>query len=206
MSTYIDLYSYWRDAVAYPNPADYIVTADNVSTWNKEPRKVLANSNRPSGKVIEFVEGVQVLECRLPYGNVTYVDASGATITVNTGDLQRIYLDVHNPYNNDLQLIYSINNKMTNARFVLMFDGFQNSTSTTNPIWVKFKCEMHQAMRFTRNDSIIVRIMQEEGYVLTITDTSPPTKANQTYILLEVTPFLIDGYWDNNGLSSTTLL
>jgi hypothetical protein len=207
MSTYIDLDSLNRDFLTYPNPAQYDATGPQINTWTKAPRTVMANSSRPSNKSIEFVEDVEVIEFVLPYGNYTYVNAAGATITSNTANLQRVYLDVHNPFNNDLRLIYSMNDVVSHARFVLLFDSVQFATTTGNPgIWVKFKCKMNQVMRFTRNEPIIVRIMQEQGFTITIADTNPPTFANQTYILLKITPYFIDGNYNNQGLGLTQLL
>lgn len=205
MSTYIDLDSFQRDFDQYPNSASYIVTDENVATWSRAPRTTMANSINPGARAIEFSQSVEAKHVILPYTAITYVDSTGVTQNTHTADLQRIYLNVHTSQYDDKQLMYSINNKVSRARFVLVRDMIQTDSSG-DPAWVVFKSKMDQVMRFQRNAALTVEIMQEEGFTIIITDGALPgsvTKSLQTYVLLEVTPYFIDGRYDNHSLGLT---
>ena len=205
MGTYIDLDSTHRIFADYNNSASYTVRHEQVSSWNKAPRQVSAHSARPGSRVVEFSQSVQCKHVILPYVAITYVDSSGTVQNTHTADLQRLYLDVHTARYNDTQLINTIDNKVSRARFVLTQEGVQGDNSGF-PKWVKFGCRMDQVMRFARDESIVVDIMQEDGFTIIIDDVALPaavTKAFQTYILLEVVPYFRDGDYDNHALGLT---
>jgi len=207
MSTFIDLDSTYRNITSYPNPASYTVDGNQIRTWYQSPRQVTQNSIRPGNRIVEFSQSVKVVKFILPYGNVTYTDNLGVVHTVNTADLQRIYLDVHSINYNDKQLIYSIDNKFANARFVLTQERIQFSTVTGLPVWVFFFAHMDQVTRFPRNEPVVINIMQEQGYTIVIPDTTPvPNPLAQTYILLEIIPYFRDGEFSNHGAGLTQLL
>jgi len=200
MATYIDLDSTYRDNGTYPNPASYTVEASQVSLWTREARQTMANSIRPGASAKDFVQSVEVKRLILPYIAITYTNSSGTVINTHTADLQRIYLDVHTLRFNDNQLINSIDNKVFKARFSLIRKDIQYDNANV-PKWCIFECNMDQVMRFSRNESLKMEIMQEEGFTVVITDTLPVvTKARQTYVLLELNPYFRDGAYDNHGL------
>ena len=120
----------------------------------------------------------------------------------HTADLQRVYLDVHSIRFPDMRLISTIGSVITNARFVLTRDKIQYDSNNT-PVWVLFETKMDQVIRFSRNEPLQVDIMQEEGYTIVIPDQNPIVKANQTYISLEITPYMIDGNYTNNDTQFT---
>lgn len=203
MATYIDFDSTYRNINTYPNPADYVVEDSQVRDWIREPRTVSANSNRPGNRVIEFTQSLEVEGCILPYTNITYVDGLGVTQTTHTADLQRIYIDVHTLRFNDLRLIYSIEDKLNKARFVLIQDKIQKD-STDTPKWVQFKTNnMDQVTRFSRNEAVKVTFMQERGYTIIIADGQTPDPSKQTWLNLEIKPYFRDADYANHGLGLT---
>ena len=151
-------------------------------------------------------------------------------ITVHTSALPRIYLDVHTERYNDKNLLNTIDNKVPSARFVLTQECIQYDASM-NPMWVKFSARMDQVIRFARNESFVISIMQEQGHVITIDDYTTsggvfdpntndiavkvdpsggtyssvltPSKDRQTYILLELVPYYRDGDYNNHALGLT---
>lgn len=204
MATYIDLDSSYRDTVNYPNACNYIVSVDQVRSWSKEPRQIAAQN--PRIRAVEFTQSVECKYLILPYTDITYRDnITGLTVTTHTAALSRLYLDVHSQRYNDTGLINIIDNKIPRARFVLTFESLQFDHNNI-PRFVRFVCRMDQVMRFSRNDSLIVNMMQEEGYAIIITDPALPggiTKELQTWILLEITPYLRDADYANHTVGLT---
>lgn len=206
MATFIDLDSTYRNRTQYPNPASYTVDGTQIRTWYQSPRQVTQNSIRPGNRIVEFSQSLKIIKFILPYVNVTYTDNAGIIQTVNTGDLQRVYLDVHSVHYNDRQLIYSIDNKFSEARFVLTQERIQYSTLNV-PTWVIFFTHMDQVTRFPRNEPVIINIMQEQGHTIVIPDVGvTPNPLMQTYILLEIIPYFRDGEFSNHGAGLTQLL
>lgn len=210
MSNFIDLDSRYRNLNDYPNPAKYVVEDHQVSAWSSGPRTVLANSNKPSQKMLEFNQSIRIKNMVLPWDDITYIVPSSTggnptTVTTHTADLSRVYLDVHVRRFDDKGLISTINSKITNARFALTISHIQYD-SNNQPIFVHFHTHQDQVMRFSRNESIIVNIMQEDGYTIIIDDSvSPPNRLKQTWILIEVTPFFRDAEYENHVLGLTQL-
>lgn len=202
MASYFDLDSSYRKVDTYPNPAKYVVEGDQISAWDRAPRQVTSNSNRQKIRTLEFAESAEVKALILPYINFTYTKKDGSIMNGHTADLQRVYLDVHSIRFPDMRLISTIGSVITNARFVLTRDKIQYD-SNNNPVWVLFETKMDQVIRFARNEPLQVDIMQEEGYTIVIPDQNPIVKANQTYISLEITPYMIDGNYTNNDTQFT---
>jgi hypothetical protein len=202
MSTYIDLDSSYRKTDTYTNPASYVVESDQISLWNRAPRQVTANSTRQKVRTLEFAESVEVKHFILPYTQFSYVKNDGTVVNSHIADLQRVYLDVHSVRYADTRLITTINSVIPKARFVLTPHRIQYD-SNNNPIWIEYETKMDQVLRFSRNEPIVIEIMQEEGYTIIISDTVPITKSKQTYILLELTPYMIDGGYTNSDIQLT---
>lgn len=202
MASYFDLDSSYRKVDTYPNPAKYIVEGDQISAWDRAPRQVTSNNNRQKIRTLEFAESAEVKALILPYIAFTYTKRDGSVMNGHTADLQRVYLDVHSIRFPDMRLISTIGSVITNARFVLTRDKIQYDSNNT-PVWVLFETKMDQVIRFSRNEPLQVDIMQEEGYTIVIPDQNPIVKANQTYISLEITPYMIDGNYTNNDTQFT---
>lgn len=205
MASYIDLDSYHRNTSFYPNSSSYTVTAEQMATWPRAPRQVTAHTARPGSSAVEFTDSLQCKTMILPFSAITYVDKAGVTQNTHTADLQRVYLNIRNEMYDDKQLIYSIDNNVPRAKFVLTQIGIQYD-NTTAPAWVKFSCNMDQVMRFSRNSPLIVEIMQEDGFTITIPDgglPGSPTRSLQTYILMEITPYFRDSDYDNHSIGLT---
>jgi hypothetical protein len=202
MSTFTDLDSSYRIVNTFPNPANYTVEDAQVATWFREPRTVSANSSRPGSRAIEFSQAVDIKHLILPAIPASYVNASGVTVNFLTTNLQRIYLDVHTSRYNDLNLIQSIDNHASHARFVLFQERIQFD-DMGSPMWVHFGSRINQIMRWSRCDPVTINIMQEQFFTIIIPDTDPITPANQTYILVEVTPSFRDGHYNNISVGLT---
>lgn len=202
MATYIDLDSSYRKTGTYPNPAMYIVESDQVALWNRAPRQVTANTTRQKTRTLEFAESAEIKILTLPYSVFSYTKQDGTVINSHTADLQRIYLDIHSVKYADTRLITTIGSIIPKARFVLTRQTIQNDNLGV-PKWIQFGTHMDQVIRFCRNEPIVIEIMQEEGYEIVIPDTIPITKGQQTYILLELTPYMIDGNYTNNDIGFT---
>ncbi len=197
MANYIDLDSRYRIFTTWPNPCRYTLEGEQVGAWVRAPRTVNAMSGKPSQKVIDFTQSVEVRGLTLPY-LLRVVD----NVSFYSVDLPRIYLDVHTERFNDLGLISTIDSKINKARFVLLFDFIQNNSSNV-PTWVHFKCNQNQVMRFSRNEPIVVNIMQDDGTTLIIDDADGPNASKQTWMLLEVTPTYRSGDYENIGIQMT---
>jgi hypothetical protein len=190
--------SFHRDFNTYPNPASYTLLDSQVSGWQKEMRTV--TYNRLDNKIPDFAKGITIKGCTLPYAVYTYI-VNGVEVTSHTGDLQRIYLDVHTPLCNDIRLIQTISDKIVRARFVLTPRRVQTDSNNL-PAWIQFENEdMDQVMCFTQGDPIIVSFMQERGYTIIIDDSvNTPNPAKQTWVNISITPFSMDGHYDTQNM------
>jgi hypothetical protein len=125
-------------------------------------------------------------------------------VTVNTQDLQRIYVDIHSKRFKDFGLISTIDSYVNKARFVLTQQNIQFNT-LGNPVWVNWTSHYtDQVMRFSRDEPIVVRIMEEEGNTLRIADNIfpiPPDPSLQTWVYLEVMPYFLDAKFVNQGIN-----
>ena len=217
MSTFIDVDSTYRDYTTYPNICNFVITSEQMRSWPKEPRQVTSHNSRPGSRMLEFSQSLQIKTLTLPYATCTYtygLVTPSVVVNTHTADLQRIYLDFHTLRFDDTNLIYTIDNKVPKARFVLCDPRIQYD-SLGIPRWVQFYCRMDQAMRFSRSEPFKVEVMQEEGYGIVITDTfvgndpivgpplgppGYPTKSLQMYISVDVTPYFRDGHYANQEL------
>ena len=212
MATYIDLDSRHRNWQVYTNPAYFVVEAEQVSTWNRAPRQVTAQSSRLGSRVVEFSQSVKLKQLIIPYVDNTlagYYNSGTSVVTgAHSATFQRLYVDVHTARYDDKQLIYTINNKIPKARFACTQEGFQFDDTNT-PRWIKFGSNMDQVMRFARNESLVFEIMQEDGNRVWFYDNpqdAPPTAPVPTYqvwALLEVTPYFRDSDYNNHGIGLT---
>lgn len=204
MATYIDLDSYYRDRITYPNPANYVVEDGQTRDWIREARQVNAYSNRPGNKVIEFMQTVEIEGFTLPYTDISYTDSTGTVVNTHTADLQRIYLDVHSLRYNDLRMIQTIDDKLNKARFVLLQDKIQLN-SLGQPYLIQYRTHrMNQAMRFSRNEPLKFTVMQERGFVINIPDDGEDINPQlQTWCNLRIEPYYRDADYSNHGLQLT---
>ena len=70
MSTFIDLDSVWRDRSAYPNPCDYGLTPDQISTWCRSTREVRPLPSGPNERPLDFVNSISLISLTLPYPRI----------------------------------------------------------------------------------------------------------------------------------------
>lgn len=195
MATFVDLDSFERDRETYPNPNDYQLQVQQIKTWNRASRSVRAFPQNPNIEPKEFVTTINIRYMTLPYS-----DAVAA--------LPRIYVNFVSRTYKDINLIQTINGIHSDAKFICVPDRIQEDPNTGNPIWIHYKCSMEQTMRFKRDDPILVQFTTRSGDVLPNTDTlvpNPPDPNQQTLITFELTPYIRDGDYDNQMLSTSTL-
>ena len=195
MSTFIDLDSFWRDRVAYPNPCDYQLTTEQVETWFPHAREVRAFPSNPTNRPVEFVTSVHVENLTLPYDDAL-------------AKLPRVYVNFQCQTYKDIYLISSIDGKQRDARFICFFDKIQTD-ATGKPIWIHYRCGMEQVVRFKRNEPVLLRIMGRDANVIPFFIDTDPTKpkdpTKQSLITFTITPYLRDNVFSNHNVETTTV-
>lgn len=187
MSNYIDLDSIRRDREAYPNPAFFCVTADQLVGWSAAARTVKAIHKDPRSRPEEFATSLKLHFLTIPYSD-------------EFAELPRVYVDIHTEQYNDKWLISSIGGANSDARFIAHFDRVQNDADG-NGLWIHFKCGMPQVTRFNRRQSLVFRVFSRDGNTLPITDDLPPNPPNpikQVLATFEIEPYERDGDYTNN--------
>jgi hypothetical protein len=194
MSTFVDLDSIWRDRITYPNPCDYVVTADKVQTWGQMSRSVMALPQNQNIRPLDFVNAVTVVALVLPYN------------TTLTG-YPCVYVNMCCQEYKDEYLINTIGGILPRARFKCFFDKIQNNSSG-DPTWIHYKCTMEQVMRYKRNSPVTLQITSRDGTILPFFDESvnPDYQDNeidptqQSLITFCVTPYIRDGSYTNQTI------
>jgi hypothetical protein len=187
MSSFIDLDSVWRDREEYPNENDYMVTSKQTQTWFETSRSVRAFPANPSTQPLQFVTSVKIKILTLPYSE-------------QLAALPRVYVDFHSIRYNDIHLIQAIDGKQADARFIAIIDRIQYDSNNV-PLWIHYKCDMEQVMRFAQGYPVIFRLSTRDGSVLPQTDTTvpdPPNPVQQTLCTLETVPYLLDNSFSNH--------
>lgn len=181
MASFIDLDSLWRDRYTYPNPCDYEVTPGQLTTWIRAAREIKSTPNNTNTRPLEFSTEVQVVSLTLPY-------------TPDLVLLPRIYLDVHSRVYPDRYLVSTIDNKVPEARFILIQNRVQFSDALV-PLYVHYFCAMVQTVRFRRDDPLVIRITSRDGTPLPFFIdplTGPADPAQQSLITLQLLPLIRD--------------
>jgi len=80
MSTYVDLDSVFRDRSAYTNPCFYSLTANQVATWPKSTREVVALPQTPAQRPLDFVNSIHIISATLPYPRIELYTKSFITV------------------------------------------------------------------------------------------------------------------------------
>lgn len=187
MSTFIDLDSIWRDREDFPNENDYELKPMQVESWFKTPRTVKAYPENPNTYSLGFATTVNIKHLAIAY-------------TETLSELPKVYVNFRSMNYKDIHLINSIDGVQRDAKFVCVPERIQNDRNG-NPIWIHYRCNMEQTMRFQRKDQVIFQILTRNGQVLPSVDTiapNPPDPLKQTLCTLEITPYIIDGDYDNH--------
>lgn len=182
MSNFVDLDSYFRDRVLYPNPCNYQVTPEQVKTWFFNARTVRASTQNPVMRPLNFVSTVNLHVLTLPYDD-------------RLMSLPRLYVDFHSVRYNDRHLISTIDGVNPEARFICLLDRVQYD-ATNAPIWIHYRCFMQQTLRIDMGGLVQFTITTRDGNILDIfidqnSDQSPDPK-KQVIVTFEVTPYLRD--------------
>ena len=187
MSTFIDLDSFWRDREVYPNENDYQLSPQQVDCWFRTPRSVRNLPQNPNSYPVGFAVSISIVSLTLPY-------------TTSLATMPRVYINFTSFLYKDIHLIQAISGQQPDSKFVCTFDKIQNDSAGT-PLWIHYKCDMNQVMRFEMRDPIIFQVLTRSGDVLPQQDTSVPTAADpnkQTLCTFSITPFIKDGKFDNH--------
>lgn len=194
MSSFIDLDSIWRDREMFPNENKYGLTPNQIETWFRESRTVRAFPQEPSTRPVEFATTINMKYLSLPYTDIL-------------STFPRIYVNFSCREYKDVRLINTIDGRLPEAKFICQFDKVQND-SAGNPIWLHYKCEMEQTMRFKRDDIITFELTSRNGSTLPQNDNPPNEEPNsnvQTLATFEVTPYIRDGDYDNHMAATLNL-
>ncbi len=194
MSNYIDLDSFFRDRIDYPNENNFELTPQQVQTWFKSARAVKAYPSNPSLQPLEFATTVNVCTLVTPY-------------TAQLASLPRIYLNFRSLKYDDQFLIYTIDGIHQEAKFILIIDRIQYSDINV-PLWIHWKCpNMEQTMRFERSYPVLFKLTTRSGDILPQQDTIIPNTPNpfaQVMCTFQVTPYIRDGDYDNQMTDTFT--
>ncbi|HMP28547.1 MAG TPA: hypothetical protein PKD85_03045 [Saprospiraceae bacterium] len=134
-----------------------------------------------------------------------------ATIIGNLDDaialvsFPRLYVNFHSKVYNDTRLIRTIGAILSDAKFVIGIDKVQFD-DTGRPVWIHYKAHGEQVFRFKRDDCVVLQIMTRDGTIIpffTETDLSIPTNPQrQTLVTFNVTPYLKDATYTNQGFET----
>lgn len=187
MSTFIDLDSIWRDRDVYPNENNYELEPKQVETWFKSARSVRAFPQNPNTQPLEFATTINIKYLTLPYSETV-------------SEFPRVYVNFRSKRYQDIHLINAIDGKQPYAKFICHLDRIQNDRNG-NPLWIHYRCNMEQTMRFERGEPVLFQITTRDGTTLPQLDTSvptPPDPTRQTLCTFELTPYIRDGDYDNH--------
>lgn len=187
MTSYIDLDSMWRDRETYPNENDYELGPKQVETWFRSNRHVRSLPQNPNSLPQGFVTSISIVSLTLPY-------------SVDLVKMPRVYVNFSSKLYRDIHLIQGISGKQAESKFVCTFDKIQND-EFGNPLWIHYKCDMDQVMRFEKRDIIIFQILTRSGNILPQQDDNIPLPGNpdkQSLCTLSLTPFIQDAKFDNH--------
>lgn len=190
MSNFIHLDSIYRDRETYPNENNYQVVGKQLDSWFRAARNVTPLPPNPSTQPLNFVLAVNIRHLVLPY-------------SADLAEMPLVFVDFHCKKYQDIHLVSAINGTQPDARFICSFDKIQNDSAGTTPLWIHYKCNIEQVMRFERGDDVSITFTTRSGAVLTQQDTSPPDDADptkQSLITFELTPYLRDGDYSEQAM------
>lgn len=193
MATFIDLDSVWRDREIYPNENSYELGPKKIVTWFKSARTVRAFPQNPNLQPLEFATTVNITYMTIPFDETVV-------------EFPRLYVNFRSKNYKDIHLINSIEGKQMNVKFICSFDKIQNDRNG-NPLWIHFRCNIEQTMRFERGEPIVLEITTRDGSILPQLDNPPDQPANplkQTLLTFEVTPYIRDSDYDNHLVQPLT--
>ena len=193
MANFIHLDSISRDREQYPNPFDYELTPQQVNSWFRSARTVRAHPQNPSTQPLDFVSTINIRHIILPY------NARFASLPI-------LYINFRSRDYKDIHLIQTIDGVHPNSNFICEWDKIQENDSG-QPLWIHYKCNMEQTMRFTRDRPVIFQITTRDGNPLPGTDNLPPQNPDplqQSLCTFEITTYLRDRDYDNHLLEPLT--
>ena len=185
MSTFIDLDSIWRDREIYKNPADYQLSPKQVETWYTYPRSKRAHPQNANIKPLDFASSIVIKYLTIPYDDEIV-------------KLPRVYVNFTSIKYKDIHLIHAIEGKQPEAKFICQFDFIQNDKNG-DPLWIHYKSNMKQVMRFIRGYPILFRVTTRSNTILPNLDTGENVDAEkQILCTLEIQPYITDAAFDNH--------
>lgn len=198
MSSYIEIDSFYRNKSRYDNPADFEVTSDQVQTWFVHSRTTRSSPLHPNSSPTDFTNDVRLTTLILPY-----VVDPGTTPPIDLSVIPRVYVDFHSKKYNDIRLINGIGGSVSEARFVCDFERYQLDDSS-NRVFIHYKCEMNQVMRFRKGDPVVFKVIDRFGapIPLDLIDTgAEPDPALQVRATFKITPYVNSSEYDNHFMT-----
>ena len=189
MSTFYEIDSRFRDREEYPNPFNFQVDPKQILNWFSHEKTVSAFHSDPGTMPLEFATSVKLKCIIIPY-----------VVDPNTHGIPKLYIEFKNYKAKDTNLIYSINNTRADENFVAVFDKYQDDNTGTR-VWIHYKSDMDQVMRFNRNDPIIFIVKDNLGNILPNVDSLVPLDPNltrQVYATFETVPYIKDQNFRNS--------
>jgi hypothetical protein len=116
----------------------------------------------------------------------------------------RLYVDFHCKRYPDIHLISTINGVQPDARFIVVLDRTQHGVHG-EPLWLHYRTNMEQTIRFQRNDPIVFSIRERSGTVISFFDDvdleqlADPQK--QCLVTFTVTPYIRDADYSNHAVA-----
>ena len=192
MTEYIDIDSAYRNRDQYSNPANFVISPEQMLGWNKEERTVRAFPQNPSMNPKEFVDSVKLVYLQVPYA-------------AELSTIPRLYVTFYSLRYKNLDLIKTMAGKHREAQFICIFDKYQLDDAG-NRRWINYKCDMTQVMRFNRTSEMLFQVTTRSGDILTIFDNpidDPLDVDNQILATISVEPYIRDGDYDNHFADTT---
>lgn len=192
MASFISLDSIWRDRETYPSPSEYTIEVNQLNGWFRTARNVRAYPTDANLKPHEFVTSVKLHNLIVPFN-------------VLTASFPILYLDFHSGHANDVDLIATLNGTHRRARFVASFEKIQNDGNNA-PIWVHYRCNQEQVMRFKRDHRMEFRVTTRDGSLFPNFDTpvpEPPNPNAQIIANFENLPYIRDADFSHHNTEFT---
>lgn len=139
---------------------------------------------------------------------ITPTEYASVIAALNLGltliDMPFIYIDFHCKLYNDKNNVRAIDNNLSQVKFVVQFDKFQiNSVGMF--VWIHYKANMTQVLRFKLNDTVRLTYYNDEQQVLMMFDepdedfATDPDRQNK--ITFSVTPYINDNHFTNQTVT-----
>ena len=187
MSIYIDVDSQYRNVEQYPNPADFVIQADQMPGWGIQSKTVTMTSRNPALMAKNFLSDISLQSLIIPYDPLLSV-------------MPRLYVEFYTKRDKSLDLLRTIGSIHRESVFSCTFDKYMLDDAGDRQ-WIIYKCDQHQVYRFNSQSEIIFRVTGRDGNPLTLFIETDPTATDPNLQILatfEITDYIRSGEYDNH--------